>query len=41
VELDWLAVSCDRTYYTKLLEKAWAEMRFAFEEAREGTPSSS
>jgi len=41
VELDWLAVSCDRTYYKKLLEKAWAEMRFAFEEARAGTPSSS
>lgn len=39
VELDWLAVSCDTTYYAKLLEKAWNEMRFVFEEAREGTPA--
>ncbi|HUU76663.1 MAG TPA: type B DNA-directed DNA polymerase [Methanoregulaceae archaeon] len=34
VELDWNATRFDQTYYRRLLDKAWEEIRFAFEEAR-------
>jgi hypothetical protein len=34
VDLEWHATRFDLTYYRTLLDKAWAEISFAFAEAK-------